>query len=202
MNAGIKWVFDTVISGVLLFVLSPLLLAVAALVKLDSSGPVLFRQPRLGKSGRLFEVLKFRTMVAHGGENGPSVTGSSDPRVTRIGRILRRYDLDELPTLFNVFKGEMSLVGPRPEVPKFLPYYTEEQRRVFAVKPGLTDLATLAFRHEAVSLAGEDLEQTYIREILPRKLALSLQYIGEQNFFCDLGIIFRTVATILSQPKG
>jgi lipopolysaccharide/colanic/teichoic acid biosynthesis glycosyltransferase len=201
MNAGIKWVFDTVISGVLLFVLSPLLLALAVLVKLDSSGPVLFRQPRLGKSARLFEILKFRTMVVHP-ENGPSVTGRSDPRVTRIGRILRRYDLDELPTLFNVFKGEMSFVGPRPEVPKFLPYYTDEQRRVFAVRPGLTDLATLAFRHEAVSLSGQDLEQTYVREILPRKLALNLQYIRGQNFFCDLGIIFRTLTTILSQPKG
>lgn len=202
MNAVIKRIFDIGISGVLLLLLLPVLLAVAALVKLDSPGPVLFRQKRLGKGERLFEIVKFRTMVSHQGEHGPSITGGHDSRVTRVGRILRRYDLDELPTLFNVFKGEMSIVGPRPEVPKFLPYYTVEQRRVFSVKPGLTDLGTLAFRREAVLLSGEDPEQAYVRDILPRKLALGLQCIGEQSFFYDLGIIFRTLATILSQPKG
>ena len=202
MNAIIKRIFDIVISGVLLLILLPVLLAVAALVKLDSPGPVLFRQKRLGKSERLFEIVKLRTMVFHQGENGPSITGSNDSRVTRVGRILRRYDLDELPTLFNVFKGEMSIVGPRPEVPKFLPYYTDEQRRVFSVKPGLTDLGTLAFRREAVIMPGEDREQAYVHDILPRKLALGLQSIREQSFFYDLGIIFRTLGTILSQPKG
>lgn len=202
MTAIIKRSFDLVISSVLLVVLSPVLLAVAALVKFDSPGPVLFRQKRLGKNARLFEIIKFRTMVFHLGGNGPRITGNSDSRVTGAGRILRRYDLDELPTLFNVIKGEMSIVGPRPEVPNFLPYYTDEQKRVFSVKPGLTDMGTLAFRHEALLLPREDLEQAYARDILPRKLALNLQYIGKQNFFYDLSLIFRTLATILSKPRG
>jgi len=196
-----KRAFDIVLSSAILIVLSPLLLAVAVLVKLDSPGPVLFRQKRLGQGGRVFEILKFRTMAFHSGENGSSITGDNDPRVTRIGKVLRRYDLDELPTLCNVVKGEMSIVGPRPEVPKFLAYYTSDQRRVFAVKPGLTDPATLAFRHEAVLLSGDDVEQTYVRDILPHKLTLSLGYVTRQSFSYDLGIICRTLATILSQPK-
>ncbi len=188
-------------SSVLLFALLPLLLAIAVLIKLDSPGSAFFRQRRLGKDARLFEMLKFRTMVFGAEENGPSITVSKDPRMTRVGGMLRRFDLDELPTLFNVFKGEMSIVGPRPEVPKFLPYYTEEQKRVFSVKPGLTDLGTLAFRQEALLLRGGDLEQTYVREILPHKLTLSLNYLRQQSFFYDLGIIVRTLATILFRPK-
>jgi len=202
VNAAVKRVFDITASSVLLIVLLPLLLAIATLVKLDSPGPVFFRQKRLGKDARLFEMLKFRTMIFDPGGNGPSITVREDPRVTRLGGILRRFDLDELPTLFNVFKGEMSIVGPRPEVPKFLPYYSSEQKQVFSVKPGLTDLGTLAFRHEALFLRGQDLEETYIREILPRKLTLSLQYIRHQSFFYDLGIMVRTLATIMFQPKG
>ncbi len=202
MKAITKRIFDLVVSGALLLVLSPIFLAVATFVKLDSPGPVLFRQQRLGKMARLFEIVKFRTMSFSPHDTGPHVTGSHDSRVTRVGRMLRRYDLDELPTLFNVFKGEMSIVGPRPEVPTFLPYYTDEQRRVFSVKPGLTDLGTLAFRHEAGLLTGGDLEQTYVREILPRKLALGLQYVGHQSFFYDVGIIVRPLTTTLSQPKG
>ncbi len=201
MNAAVKRVFDIMTSSVLLFALLPLLLAIAVLIKLDSPGSAFFRQRRLGKDARLFEMLKFRTMVFGAEENGPSITVSKDPRMTRVGGMLRRFDLDELPTLFNVFKGEMSIVGPRPEVPKFLPYYTEEQKRVFSVKPGLTDLGTLAFRQEALLLRGGDLEQTYVREILPHKLTLSLNYLRQQSFFYDLGIIVRTLATILFRPK-
>ncbi len=202
MNAAVKRVFDVITSGILLVVLLPLFLAIAALIKLDSPGPAFFRQKRLGRDARLFEIVKFRTMFFDPGEHGPSITVGGDPRVTRLGRILRRFDVDELPALLNVFKGEMSIVGPRPEVPKFLPYYTNDLKRVLSVKPGLTDLGTLAFRREAVFLRDEDPEQKYAREILSRKLTLSLQYIGRQSFFYDLVIILKTLAAILFESKG
>jgi len=202
MNAVLKRLLDLIGSGIGLLVLLPLLLAIGVLIKLDSPGPVFFRQPRLGKGARLFEVYKFRTMVFDAAREGHSITISRDPRVTRLGRILRHLDLDELPNLFNVFKGDMSIVGPRPEVPRYLRYYTEEQKQVFSVKPGLTDLGTLAFRAEAALLVGEDPEQIYIREILPRKIALNLEYVRRQSFACDLAIILKTLALVIFQPKG
>ncbi len=201
MNALLKRLFDIIGSGIALLLVAPLLLVIAAFIKLDSPGPVIFRQTRLGKGARLFQVYKLRTMVFEAAHKGPCITIDGDSRVTRAGRILRRFALDELPNLFNVLKGEMSIVGPRPEVPEFLPYYTEEQKRVFSVKPGLTDLGTLAFRSEVTLLVGEDAEQVYVREVLPRKLAMSLEYIQAQSFRSDLAITLRTFGRVFFRPR-
>ncbi len=224
MNAMLKRLLDIVGSGALLLALFPLFVVIAALIKLDSPGPVFFRQRRLGRKGRPFEICKFRTNDLQtkpekasrraGGssgsdcnplrsvDNGLKITIKRDPRLTRIGRILRRHDLDELPTLINVFKGDMSIVGPRPEVPEFLRYYTEEQKHLFSVKPGLTDPGTLTFRHEAELLVGENAEETYVREILPRKLAISLEYGKRQGFVFDVTMIFKTLVRILFATKS
>ncbi len=197
-----KRLFDIVVSAVALVVLSPLLLIVALLVKVDSPGPVLFRQRRLGRGARLFEIYKFRTMVAGAGADGPAITLKDDARVTRVGRTLRRFDLDELPTLYNVLKGDMSIVGPRPEVPEYLPYYSDEQKQIFSVKPGLTDPGTLAFRKEATLLVGENPEGIYTGEILPDKLALSLAYVKKQNLLYDMKILAKTLLAVLVHTKG
>jgi lipopolysaccharide/colanic/teichoic acid biosynthesis glycosyltransferase len=197
-----KRLFDIISSTLALVVLSPLLLALALLVKLTSTGPVLFRQRRLGRGARPFEIYKFRTMVAGADRPGPCIAVNGDPRVTRVGRFLRRFDLDELPTLFNVLKGDMSIVGPRPELPEYLSYYSDQQKRVFAVRPGLTDPGTLVFRNEAALLTGRDAERAYVREILPRKLALNLAYVDRQSLTYDMAIIARTLAAVLFQAKA
>jgi lipopolysaccharide/colanic/teichoic acid biosynthesis glycosyltransferase len=193
--------FDILVSGLGLIVLSPLLLAFALIVVMDSRGPSLFRQPRLGKDAHIFTLYKFRTMVADSG-SAPAITLHRDARVTRAGRWLRRFDLDELPTLFNVLIGDMSIVGPRPETPDFLSSYTDEQRRVFSVRPGLTDPATLRFRDEAKRLLGPDAERVYRTEILPHKLAVSLDYLARRNFASDLRVVLETVWAVLLRPKG
>lgn len=197
-----KRAFDAIASLLALVVVSPLLLAIAALVKLDSPGPVLFRQQRLGRNARPFWIYKFRTMRTGTPARAPRITVHADPRVTRVGRVLRRFDLDELPTLFNVVRGDMSLVGPRPELPEYLPYYSEEQKRVFTVRPGLTDLGTLAFRNEAALLNGEQAEDVYTREILPRKLACNLEYIRKRSMMLDAAILMRTLAAVVLHSKG
>lgn len=202
MRPSAKRVFDIATSAAALVVLAPLMVAIAVLIKVDSPGPVFFRQRRLGLGARPFVMLKFRTMIADAEVMGPGITVNGDRRVTRMGGLLRRFDLDELPTLVNVLKGDMSIVGPRPEVPQYLAYYTEEQRRVFSVKPGLTDPATLVFRDESALLVGADAEQAYVREVLPRKLALSLAYADRQSFLGDMGIILKTLFVIPFQGKG
>ncbi len=202
MNELLKRLFDIVAAAVLALVLAPVMLLIAALVRLDCPGPVLFRQVRVGRRLRPFQIFKFRTMVVEAERNGPGITIGRDPRVTRVGRILRRFDLDELPSLLNVLRGDMSIVGPRPEVPEYLPYYTEEQRQVFSVRPGLTDLGTLAFRNEAAYLVSDDPQRVYVQEILPRKLALNLEYVKNRSFLLDLRLIFRTLIKILMQRKG
>jgi lipopolysaccharide/colanic/teichoic acid biosynthesis glycosyltransferase len=198
----LKRAFDIVAASVALIVLAPLLCVIAVLIKVDSHGPAIFRQRRLGQGARLFEMVKFRTMVVDAEAKGPTITVGDDPRITRVGRFIRRFDLDELPALVNVLKGEMSVVGPRPEVPRYLTYYTEEQKRIFSVKPGLTDPGTLAFRNEGALLVGDDVERVYTREVLPRKLALSLAYVDRQSFLGDLGVICRTLFEIPFRAKG
>ncbi|MBI3732942.1 MAG: sugar transferase [Chloroflexi bacterium] len=153
---------------------------------------VLYASPRVGKDGRLFNMIKFRTMVVGADRRGPLVTAGDDPRVTRIGRFLRRTKLDELPTLWNVLTGEMSLVGPRPENPQSAALYTEAQKRVLTVRPGITSLATVKYRHEEQLLAGSsDLEAAYF-QIMQDKLALELEYADNQSVWLDLQIIFKT----------
>lgn len=198
----VKRVFDIMAASLALVLTAPLFLPIAILIRLESRDPVFYRQWRVGKGQRRFQIYKFRTMVAGADRQGPAITTWQDCRVTRVGRMLRRLELDELPTLLNVLKGDMSIVGPRPESPKYLPYYTEEQKRVFSTRPGITDLGTLRFRDEGDYLArAEDPEQAYVEQILPEKLKLNLEYVRKRSFLHDLAIILNTFALILVQRK-
>jgi lipopolysaccharide/colanic/teichoic acid biosynthesis glycosyltransferase len=191
-----KRAFDILMAGLLLLCLLPLLLILAALVRLSSPGPVLFRQQRVGKDGRLFWLYKFRSMRV--ADAGPSVTASGDDRITPVGRFLRKWKLDELPQLVNVFKGDMSLVGPRPEVPEYVARYTEEQREVLSVRPGITGVSQLAYRDEEALLAGrEDIDAFYTNMVMPAKLALDLRYVREWTLRADLMILLKTVIQVL-----
>lgn len=193
-----KRIFDLLFTFVGVIVLLPLFLAIAVWIKLDSPGPVFFRQTRIGQFGREFTIYKFRTMVANAEALGKQITATDDQRITRSGKFIRRYKLDELPQLFNVFKGEMSLVGPRPEVPKYVALYMPEQRLVLEVSPGITDLASLKFRNESDLLAGvPNPEELYIQEIMPQKLELNLNYIAQASLRFDLLIILKTLWQVL-----
>jgi lipopolysaccharide/colanic/teichoic acid biosynthesis glycosyltransferase len=193
----IKSAFDLCAATIGVLLLSPLLAAIALWIRLDSPGPVLFRQVRVGRYGELFDILKFRTMSA---QPDPQrlLTVGRDPRITRAGHVLRKYKLDELPQLFNVVHGTMSLVGPRPEVPRYVARYPARERElVLSVKPGVTDWASILFRDENAIL-GEalDPERAYIDTILPTKLEYYVRYVRERTFWVDLRIIFRTLRAI------
>lgn len=182
---------DGALSAAGLLLLSPLLLIAALAVIIDDGPPLFFRQKRIGRMGRPFQLIKFRSMTAT--LPGRSITASSDPRVTRAGRILRKYKIDELPQLWNVLRGEMSLVGPRPEVPPFVTLSDPVWRVVLGVKPGITDLASLVYRNEEEILGGvSDPERHYREVILPAKLALNVQYIQVRTFWCDMKLILLT----------
>jgi lipopolysaccharide/colanic/teichoic acid biosynthesis glycosyltransferase len=184
--------FDVLAAGLGLIVLSPLLVMIALAVRLDSPGPALHRAQRVGRYGRLFRLYKFRSMVVDADRQGPGITSAEDDRITRVGRIVRRTKLDELPQLLNVLRGEMSLVGPRPEDPRYVAMYTPEQRAVLEVRPGITSPASLAYRYEEAALVGEDWEQTYIKEVMPAKLAIDLAYVRQPGFWRDMVILART----------
>lgn len=190
-----KRILDLALAAVALVVVSPLLLAAMVWVRADSSGPVFFRQERVGRHGRLFRIHKLRTMRIDAVQRGPAITGPDDPRVTRAGRWLRHYRVDELPQLIDVITGHMSLVGPRPELPRFVALYPPELReRVLAVRPGITDPASLEFADEANLLAGSaDPERTYVDAILPRKLRLQVEYAERASWVTDLAVIGRTL---------
>jgi lipopolysaccharide/colanic/teichoic acid biosynthesis glycosyltransferase len=186
-----------------LIVLSPLLLVVTLAVKCGSKGPALFGQARIGRGGKTFKIWKFRSMVSGAETMGPLITASGDTRVTGIGRYLRRWKLDELPQLWNVLIGDMSFVGPRPELPFYVRDYTPEQRQVFAVRPGITDPAALEYRHEEEILAkAADRERFYREVVLPRKLTLNLEYIRNLSFRYDLTLILRTLGAIFRRPAS
>lgn len=193
----IKRLFDLVSSSIVLVFLFPILFLVAILIVLDSKGGIFYRQIRVGKDGKEFGLLKFRTM--HPNMDQVQITvGHRDPRVTRIGYYLRKFKVDEFPQLLNILKGEMSVVGPRPEVPKYVAMYNEEQQNVLSVKPGLTDFASLEYVHESELLAASDNpEKTYIEEIMPHKLSLNLKYIQEKSLSTDVKLIVRTILKIL-----
>jgi len=175
-----KRIFDLVLSLVSLLILSPFLALAALFIKMESKGPILYRQLRVGLNEKPFYIYKFRTMEVGAEQKGLPITGADDPRLTMGGKVLRKTKLDEMPQLFNVLKGEMSLVGPRPEVPQYVKLYTNEQKRVLTVKPGMTDPATVYFRDEEGLLAkADDKESFYINEIMPIKLKLYLQYIAQ-----------------------
>jgi len=194
----LKRIFDFFLALISLIFIIPLLLAIAIWIKLDSPGPVFFRQTRVGQFGREFRIYKFRTMVPDAEALGKQITAANDDRITRSGKFLRKYKLDELPQLFNVVKGDMSLVGPRPEVPKYVALYTAEQRRVLQVRPGITDMASIEFRNESELLANvPHPEEVYIQEIMPQKLDLNMQYIAQAGLRFDLQIVFQTLWRVL-----
>jgi lipopolysaccharide/colanic/teichoic acid biosynthesis glycosyltransferase len=191
-----KRLLDAGTAGAGLVLLLPLMAVIAIAVRLTSSGPVLFRQRRVGKDGKLFEILKFRTMLHRPQGAGPGVTRKGDSRVTAMGRVLRRVKLDELPQLFNVLRGDMSLVGPRPDLPEFCQAVRPEQQCVFTLRPGLTGWATLHFRDEEKLLAEVPEEQTasyYVDHILSQKTQLDLDYANRASFVADIRIIMRTL---------
>lgn len=190
--------FDIILSLLGLILLAPILIAVSIWILLDSKGGVFFRQVRVGRNGKEFHLLKFRSMRPDS-EKAGQLTVGKDPRITKSGQFLRKYKLDELPQLFNVLKGEMSLVGPRPEVPKYVALYSSAQRKVLDVRPGITDLASLEYFDENELLAkSENPEQTYIEEIMPAKLQLNQAFITNPSLSAYFSVIFRTIKKVFS----
>jgi lipopolysaccharide/colanic/teichoic acid biosynthesis glycosyltransferase len=190
---------DISLSLIGLILLSPLLLLAAVVVKLSSPGPVFHRARRVGKGGRLFDVYKFRTMIVNAAAHGPRVTGAGDHRVTPVGRFLRRSKIDELPQLFNVLRGDMSLVGPRPEDPSYVKTYSRGQLQVLRVKPGLTSPATILHRNEEQMLAGPDPESNYRDQILPAKLQIDLRYFSHRTLSRDLFVLAKTAVALFNK---
>ena len=195
-----KRFFDIIFSLIGLILVSPLFLAVALLIKKESPGPVFFRGVRIGFLGKLFRIYKFRSMVDNAENLGGPSTAGDDPRLTKIGILLKKYQLDELPQLINVFLGEMSLVGPRPEVKLYIDMLSGEERKIIlSFRPGMTDLASLRNFHESELLKGSpDPERTYMEKIRPEKIRLQLEYAKKQSFFLDLKIIFQTILKIFT----
>lgn len=192
-----KRLFDVISSLLVLVIFSPFFLLISALIVVDSPGGVLFRQKRIGKGGRQFNLYKFRSMYCDAEKKGQLTVGGRDSRITRVGYWLRKYKLDEYPQLINVLKADMSVVGPRPEVPKYTSLYNEEQKEVLSVSPGLTDYASLEYIDENRLLGkAEDPETTYIKQIMPDKLELNLRYLKKRSFTVDLKIIFSTIGKI------
>ena len=196
----IKRLFDITFSFLALLILLPLFLLIGLLIVLDSKGGVFYKQMRVGKNNKDFGLYKFRTMRKDAHKSGLLTVGGRDARITDVGYYLRKYKLDELPQFINIFKGQMSFVGPRPEVRKYVDLYNEEQLKVLSVKPGLTDYASIEYMDENDLLAkSADPEQTYIKEIMPAKLDLNLRYINDQSFLTDMKIILRTLLKIVSR---
>jgi lipopolysaccharide/colanic/teichoic acid biosynthesis glycosyltransferase len=194
-----KRLFDLFFSALGLVVLAPVLLVLALLVWLEDRGPVFYRQVRVGWQGKPFRIWKFRSMVLNADKLGLPLTVGHDPRITRIGAVLRGSKLDELPQLINVFVGEMSFVGPRPEVQKYVDLYSSQQRRVLDLRPGITDLASIRYRSEAELLyASSNPEHTYITQIMPEKIRLNLEYAQNSSVIADAGVIVKTFMRLLS----
>ncbi|MGV8150031.1 MAG: sugar transferase [Alkaliphilus sp.] len=198
VQLAMKRVFDVCASFIGLALLLPILLVISIIIKLDSKGPVFFRQVRVGKDGKEFEIFKFRTMVVDAEKKGMQITVGRDSRITKYGHFLRKTKLDELPQLINVLIGDMSFVGPRPEVPKYVAMYDESQRKILKVRPGITDLASIEYRDENTLLAqSETPEETYIEEIMPRKIELNIKYIKNLSVTYDIGLILRTFYVVV-----
>ena len=194
----LKRLMDIVVSGGALLVIWPVLLIVALAIKIDDPGPVFYRQVRVGRGGKTFRIFKFRTMVVDADKKGLAITVGRDNRITRVGAILRKTKLDELAQLINVFVGEMSFVGPRPEVQKYVDMYTPYQRQVLLVRPGITDYASIAYRNENDMLAGaEDPERMYIDVIMPDKIELNMKYLREISPVADIRLILGTLAAVV-----
>ncbi|CEK32831.1 sugar transferase [[Clostridium] sordellii] len=197
VNLIIKRLFDIVASSIGLILLSPILILIAICIKLDSKGPVFFKQVRVGKNKELFKIYKFRTMVTDAEKLGKQITVGNDTRITKVGTFIRKCKLDELPQLINVLKGDMSLVGPRPEVPKYVDLYDDYQEQILLVQPGITDYASIEFRNESEILGeSENPESKYIDDIMPYKIELNIKYIKNISLYEDLKLITRTIKAI------
>jgi len=193
-----KRLLDVFFSTIGLILLLPIFLIIAIFIRFDSPGPVFFGHGRVGKNFKPFELYKFRSMSANAPEKGPSITVGGDSRVTRVGRLLRKTKLDEIPQLINVLKGDMSLVGPRPEVPKYVEMFRDEYRDILQVRPGITDYATIEFRDEEAVLKGyKNPEEGYVRDVLPRKMELYRKYLKNKGLMTDIGLVFRTLWKIV-----
>ena len=194
INQIIKRIFDFVVSLLGVIILSPIFIIVSIAIKMDSKGDILFLQKRVGRYGKEFNIYKFRTMVTDAEKLGKQITVGNDSRITKVGAFLRKFKIDELPQLFNVLKGDMSLVGPRPEVPKYVNLYNEEQKKVLNVRPGITDMASLRYKDENEILGKVDNpEEYYINVIMKDKLSLNLEYIEKSNVFFDIYLIVKTI---------
>ena len=197
-----KRLFDLVFSLIGLILLSPALFLIAWLIKRQDRGPVFYRSVRIGLHGKPFGLLKFRTMVVDADKIGGSSTADDDPRITKIGKVLRKYKLDELPQLINVLKGNMSIVGPRPEVKYYVDMFTEEEKAILSVRPGITDWASLWNPDEGEILKGSpDPDRDYLEKIRPEKIRFQLKYVREQSFLTDMKIIFQTLWVIFKRDK-
>jgi lipopolysaccharide/colanic/teichoic acid biosynthesis glycosyltransferase len=198
-----KRVFDVIVATLGLLVLAPLFVIAGVWITVTSPGPIFYRARRVGLNGALFNLYKFRSMVVDADCIGAGITAGDDPRITRAGRFLRRAKLDELPQLINVLKGDMSMVGPRPEDPRYVESYTPEQRRVLTVRPGITSWASIEYRHEEQLLSASTGDEVYRREIMPQKLTLDLQYLDRQSLQLDLNILWRTFLALFEpSPRG
>ena len=193
-----KRIFDFFSSliGIFLFLLFYFIIGI--LIKIEDKGPVLYKSKRIGQNFKPFFLLKFRSMIVNADKIGPLITKEKDPRITKIGKFLRKTKIDEFPQLFNVLKGEMSIVGPRPEVEKYISYFKKDYKKILSIKPGITDYAAIEFRNEEEILDKfENIEESYIKEILPQKINLYKKYLNEVGFITDLNIIFKTIWKIL-----
>ena len=196
----IKRIFDVVLSSIGLILLSPILLLLAILIKLDSKGPVFFIQERVGKNNKDFNIYKFRTMRVQSEKKGLLTLGNNDSRITKIGYFLRRYKIDESPQLINILKGDMSFVGPRPELRYYVNFYSEDDMKIFQVRPGITGLASLKYRDEVKLLkAAKNPEEFFIKTIIPDKLKFNKEYIKKRNFFFDLKLIGLSVIKVITK---
>lgn len=193
-----KRIFDIFCSTIGLIISSPFLIIISIFIKLNDFGPVFYKAPRVGFKGKMFKMFKFRTMVVNADKIGASSTTTSDSRITKIGKFLRKHKLDEIPQLINVFIGNMSLVGPRPDVKSFTDMFTEEEKAILSVKPGITDYASIWNSDEGKILEGaEDPDKTYIEFIWPDKKRLQLKYVKERSFWIDIKIIFLTLKAVI-----
>jgi lipopolysaccharide/colanic/teichoic acid biosynthesis glycosyltransferase len=193
-----KRVFDLILSIPSIIILSPVFLISALLIKIETPGPVSFNQERIGREGRPFNLYKFRTMVKNASSIGPSVTPANDARITRAGRLLRKFKVDEMLQIFNIVKGDMSVIGPRPELRKYVDEFKDDYREILRIKPGMTDYALIAFRNEEEILSKFDnVEEGYVKEIMPEKIKLYRKYLNEMSLGTDIRIFFGTIMEIL-----
>lgn len=194
MKTSAKRLFDIVVAASALLLLSPFFLLLSCIIKLDSAGPIFYKARRIGCSGRLFHMYKFRTMATNADKVGPAVTYKDDPRITRVGRWMRRFRIDELPQLVNILKGDMSMVGPRPEAPEYVQLELPIWQKVLTVRPGMCGLTQLSFAIDEAEALGnsESADQDYMTQILPAKLQIDLRYVARQSFFYDIKLIIKT----------